>query len=247
MSLRTNIKRILDNLTHPLGIEIVRHFGSDLGVKQIDSILSEEKIDLLLDVGANTGQYAISMFNSGYKGRIVSFEPLTDAYEELKKNQSKFPGWEVFERCAIGDYTGSTIINVSANSHSSSILPINDTHLAAAPSAKYIGQVETPIFTLDSIFENLTAGSERVCLKIDTQGFEDKVLAGASGSLYKIRLLQLELSLIPLYGGSKTVEWMIPYLRKAGFEPVFFLPGYINRQTDEIQQLEALFINKGNG
>ena len=242
MSLRTGIKNVLDNFTNPLGIEIVRHFGKELGLKQVYTVFKEQKIDLLLDIGANTGQYAMSMFKTGYKGRIVSFEPLPDAYLELKKNKSKYPGWELFERSAIGDTTGTTMINVSANSHSSSILPINETHLAAAPSAKYIGQVETPIFTLDSIFNKISPANDKICLKIDTQGFEDKVLAGATASLQKISLIQLELSLLPLYNGSKTIEWMIPYLKDRGFAPLFFLPGYIERETEKIQQLEALFI-----
>ena len=242
MSIRTGIKNLLDSVTHPFGFEVVRHFGSELGMKQVQEQFNKHSIDLLLDVGANTGQYAMSMFKSGYKGNIVSFEPLTDAYEQLKSNQSRFRGWEVYTRAAIGDYSGTTLINVSENSHSSSILPIHSTHLAAAPSAKYIGQVETSIYTLDSIFKDVVKESRNICLKIDTQGFEDKVLAGAKESLGKIKLIQLELSLVQLYEGSKTADWMIPFLKESGFEPVFFLPGYIDRTTEQIQQLEALFI-----
>ena len=89
--------------------------------------------------------------------------------------------------------------------------------------------------------------TDNVCLKIDTQGFEDKVLNGATEVLKDIKLIQLELSLIPLYEGSKTIEWMMPFLESKNFQPLFFLPGYIDRNTGEIQQLEALFINKGNG
>jgi len=244
MTLRTGIKNILDGLTHSFGIKIERHFGNELGLKQIDKVFKEQGINLLLDVGANTGQYAMSMFKLGYKGKIISFEPLNDAYNILKNNQSKYGNWQVYERAAIGDYCGKTLINISANSHSSSILPISDAHTKAAPSAKYIGQLETPIYTLDSVFSNIANTADKVCLKIDTQGFEDKVLAGAAESLKKITLLQLELSLIPLYEGGKTIEWMMPYLKNLGFEPILFLPGFIDRTTEQIQQLEALFIKK---
>lgn len=244
MPVRTSIKKLLDGVTHPFGINIERYFGNEVGLKQIATVYKERGVNLLLDVGANTGQYAMSMIKLGYSGKIVSFEPLTDAYETLKKNQLKYSNWQVYERAAIGDYCGKTMINVSANSHSSSILPIKDTHIKAAPSAKYIDQLETTLYTLDSIFINFAKDSDKICLKLDTQGFEDKVLAGASESLQKIDLIQLELSLIPLYEGGKTIEWMLPYLNGLGFEPVFFLPGFIDRTTGLIQQLEALFIKK---
>jgi FkbM family methyltransferase len=247
MAIRTNIKNVIDYITHPFGIEIIRHFGKNLELRQIVQAMSEHKINLVLDVGANTGQYALSLIELGFNNKIVSFEPLADAYDELTKNSSAYNNWTVFERCAIGDFNGKTLINISKNSHSSSILPITNTHINAAPSAQYIGQSETAIYTLDSIRDSFMNSNDNVCLKIDTQGFEDKVLNGAAEALENIKLIQLELSLIPLYEGSKTIEWMLPFLGSKNFEPLFFLPGYIDRNTGEIQQLEALFVNKGNG
>jgi FkbM family methyltransferase len=247
MGIRTKIKDFLDLVTHPFGINIERHFGTTLGLKQILNVFEQQGIDMLLDVGANTGQYAMSMLNLGYNGTIISFEPLKDVYDILKSNQSKYNNWRLYDRAAIGDYCGKTIINISENFESNSILPINETHLKAAPSAKYVGHVETPIYTLDSILPNIIKPGNKICLKIDTQGFEDKVLSGATESLKKIILIQLELSLVSLYDGSKTIEWMLPYLNEIGFEPVLFLPGFVDRTTEQIQQLEGLFINKSNG
>jgi FkbM family methyltransferase len=244
MAMRTAIKNILDLVTHPLGLNIERHFGTNLGLKQILNIFKQQRIDMLLDVGANTGQYAMSMLRLGYKGTIISFEPLNGIYDILKTNQSKYNNWRVYERVAVGDYCGTTTINISENRESNSILPISETHTKVAPAAKYIGNQEISIITLDSVFRDIVGPANKICLKIDTQGFEDRVLAGTAESLKKITLIQLELSLIPLYHGSKTFEWMLPYLKELGFEPVLFLPGFIDRTTEEMQQIEGLFINK---
>ena len=241
MAIRTTIKNIIDSVTHPFGIDIVRYFGSDLGLKEVHKLFSANGINLILDVGANTGQYATSIIKTGYKNSIVSFEPLSGVYEKLKKNAGGYSNWQVYERCAIGDHCGKTMINVSKNSHSSSILPVSDLHITAAPSAESITTEEISIYTLDSIADNIINNGDKICLKIDTQGFEDKVLAGAVLTLKHIDIIQIELSLMELYRGSKTIEWMILYLKELNFEPVMYLPGFIDRTTEQIQQLEGLF------
>ena len=220
---RRRIKDFLDLVTHPFGLNVERYFGNKLGLGQIHEVFKRQGINMLLDVGANTGQYAMSMFKLGYKGTIISFEPLKDAYDILKANQAKYSNWRVYQRAAIGDYCGETMINISENSCSSSILPISETHSKVVPAAKYVGKLETPIFTLDFILSDIVASTDKICLKIDTQGFEDKVLSGAVESLKNITLIQLELSIIQLYDGSKTIEWMLPYLKELGFEGSIYL------------------------
>ena len=61
-------------------------------------LLASERIDLLLDVGANEGQYALRMRRAGFQGRIVSFEPLSDAFAALERRAAatragRLAGW----------------------------------------------------------------------------------------------------------------------------------------------------------
>ena len=98
------------------------------------------KIDLLLDVGANIGQYASLARRSGYKGRIVSFEPLKDAHSFLIKVSKSDTLWSVHPRCAIGSKDSIIDINIAENSYSSSVLPILESHTSAAPKSQYIGK-----------------------------------------------------------------------------------------------------------
>ena len=71
-------------------------------------------IDVVLDVGANTGQFAQALRAQGYHGHIVSFEPLSDAHAALVAAADSDPLWDVAERCAIGAQDGWAEINISA-------------------------------------------------------------------------------------------------------------------------------------
>ena len=89
-----------------------------------------------LDVGANTGQFAQDLRASGYRGHIVSFEPLSDAHAALLVTASWDPLWDVADRCAVGAGDRWAEINIAGNSYSSSLLPMLDLHREAAPNRR---------------------------------------------------------------------------------------------------------------
>lgn len=244
MQVLQQLKRYLDFLTTPFGIEIIRHFGDNLEMRQIVKLIETNNISLVLDIGANMGHYAQSLIDLGYNKRIISFEPLSDAYKILLKNSHDTKNWQAFERCAIGNEIGKASINIAQNSYSSSLLDVLNTHTTAAPQAEFISNETTPVLTLDSIAKQLKLSDEKIFMKIDTQGFEDRVIEGAKDSLKYIDLIQLELSLIPLYEGGKTIDWMIPFLNGLGYEPLFFLPGFTDRRTYQIQQVDGVFARR---
>ena len=76
-------------------------------------------IDVVLDVGANSGQFARQMRGEGYAGRIISFEPLSTAYEQLAAAATGEPSWEIHQ-CALGNTVGTAKLNIAGNSWSSS-------------------------------------------------------------------------------------------------------------------------------
>jgi len=201
-------------------------------------------IGLIFDVGANKGQYALSTRNEGFKGRIVSFEPLPDAHRQLALNAQKDPQWTVHPRCAVGARSGTTKINISKNSYSSSILPMLDAHSSAEPESVYIGTVETPVITLDSVFDQYRRQSENVFLKIDTQGFEAEVLAGCSSRLPDIKAVQIELSTVPLYEGQKLYRYFFDFFETNGFALWAVWSGFADRRTGQHLQFEAVFVNR---
>ncbi len=244
--MRTALKNILDSVFHPLGLNVERYFGKELALESLVKQANLYKIDLLLDVGANTGQFSMKMIKAGFNRQVLSFEPLSSAYPLLQQNSRKYQNWKVFDRCAIGDMDGEIEINISMNSHSSSILQVNKEHTDAAPSAAFIGKETVPIRRLDSLAGSFSS-FHNILLKIDTQGFEKNVLAGAEKLIgEKVKMIQLEMSLLPLYEGVLPFEEMVQYLARLNFKPLFYSPGYIDRTTDQIQQLEGYFIKNNN-
>ena len=200
-------------------------------------------IDLVFDVGANTGQFAREIRDGGFKGRIVSFEPLTTAHRELARAAARDASWTVHERCALGDREGSVALNVAGNSVSSSILEMAAAHATAAPESAYVGHEQTALVTLDSVAHQYLGGTQRPFLKIDTQGFEWQVLTGAEQTLPSIRGVLCELSLVVLYEGQHLWRDMIDRLEAAGFTLWGLQPGFMDRRGRNLQS-DAIFFRE---
>jgi FkbM family methyltransferase len=105
-------------------------------------------IRIVLDVGANTGQFAKELRLHGYHETIISFEPLSEAHAKLEVAAHSDPLWKIAPRCAVGAKTGSVQINIAANSFSSSLLPMLDSHRDAAPGSRYVGSEQVEMIKL---------------------------------------------------------------------------------------------------
>jgi FkbM family methyltransferase len=203
------------------------------------------QVDLVFDVGANIGQYGMRARDAGYRGRIVSFEPLPLAHELLTQVAKADKCWTVHPRAAVGSRPGKTEINISKNSYSSSILPMLATHSSAAPESVYIGKAATDVITLDSVFKIYRPGNERTFLKIDTQGFERVVLEGAERSLPQIIGVQLELSTVPLYENQSLYGHFLDYFEDRGFALWSLIPGFTDPGTGRMLQFDGIFVREG--
>lgn len=117
-------------------------------------------------------------------------------------------------------------INVAGNSFSSSILPMESLHLDCAPESRYIGKESIEVKTLDSVFHEICRPDANVYLKVDTQGFEEKVLEGAKHSLPKIAAVQLEMSISRMYSGELLIADMINLMRDKGYTLVSLEDGF---------------------
>jgi FkbM family methyltransferase len=205
------------------------------------SSLQKFGIDLVLDIGANTGQFASEIRLCGYGGRIVSFEPLSQAHGELLQSCAGDPMWDAYPRCALGDHGGEVEINIAGNSESSSILPMLESHRSAAPYSAYQGKELVTIRTLDTAAAQYLRDARAVFLKIDTQGFEWKVLDGARDTLPHIKGILVELSLVPLYEGQHLWRDVIDRLETAGFTLWSFKPVFSDPVSGRTLQVDGIF------
>ena len=216
-----------------------RHAARDQD--RLARVIAHHGIGLALDVGANVGQYARKLRRIGYGGRIVSFEPLAGCQEGLIAAAEGDEGWTVAPPLALGDRDGVATINRSAESDMSSMLDFTAEMAALLDSSRFVAREEVPLRRLDGIFDDLARPGEPVLLKIDTQGYERAVLDGAAGVLDRVTLVQLELSIIEIYDGEPTYLEMIGHLAGLGFSPVLFIPGYFNRRTARLLQMDGVF------
>jgi FkbM family methyltransferase len=236
--MKSGIKRLL----RKLGYDIQRYHQTSSETARFSTMLAHHRINLVLDVGANVGQFAISLrTNFGYRGRIVSFEPLQAPHAALSKCSQKDPLWEVAPQAAIGALDGEIEVNVSRNSVSSSILPMLDSHAEAAPDSRYRGVEKVPLRRLDTLALQYIEEASRIFLKVDTQGYERQVLEGAPAILRKAIGVALEVSLEPLYGGARLMPEMVHYMQDMGFDLWGVSPAFVDERTGRSLQLDALF------
>ena len=222
------------------GYDVIKYNHRSNPIARRVKLMSQYKIDLVFDVGANTGQYATNLRTLGYRGRIVSFEPLTSAYKSLVSLADEDPLWYTVN-IALGDQDGKAEINIASNSQSSSILDMLPSHTNSAPDSAYVGKEEITIRKIDTIIDEYRRPANTLYLKIDAQGYEKTIIQGAINSLDKITGIQLEVSLIPLYKGEALLADMIDYMSTQGYTLMSLEPGHGDPSTGQLLQVDCIF------
>ena len=227
---------------------LVRRLGFDIGVypaktspwPKLVALLQRHRVTLVLDIGANTGQYALRLREHGYSGRIVSYEPQSAAHAELTLRAAGDPLWEIAPRAAVGAEAGEITINLSAESDMSSALPMTEEAVRHFTSARTVATERAPVVTLADEIARRAGPIDRVFVKSDTQGFEAQVLGGLGQAIERVVGLQLELSLHPIYQGQPRYLEMLQRLEAAGFAPLLLIPGYWSRHHERMLEFDVV-------
>jgi FkbM family methyltransferase len=230
------MKEIIKKLLKRAGFELIR------ARPHIVNILISMNIDVVFDVGANVGQFGEYLRANGYRGKIVSFEPLREPFDVLQQKASKDVSWKA-ERVGLGSAPGKGMINISRYTEFSSLLePLPLLREFAGEKLKLSATQEIAIETVDSQFDRFVGAGENTFLKIDTQGYERQVIAGAAKSMSRIAGLQLELSLTPLYAGETPLSTMVPLLEQMGFNAVLVEPVVYDKRKGILLQIDCVFL-----
>ena len=212
--------------------------------QRLVGVLAHHGITLVLDVGANVGQYAQRLRRAGYDGRIVSFEPLSAAHAQLQRAAAGDARWIVAPRLALGDCDVPLIVNVSAESDMSSALDFSTEMARLLDSSAYVGKEVVSQARLDAVLPRYAGAEDRILLKIDTQGYERQVLDGADGVWHQFTAVQLELSIVPVYHGAPGYLEMIAYMADRDLQPALFIPGYFNKRTARLIEMDGVFVRE---
>lgn len=232
--------------------KILQHFGVSVGrypspmMRGLRRILESNGITIVLDVGANSGFYARELRDLGYSNTIISFEPLLEPFHQLKAYAANSKWKHQVVNCALGELDGTSSIHVSLNSVSSSILEATSELVAMAPETKSYSKQEIVMHQLDSIIATYCdLGMDSIFLKIDAQGYEKKILAGATRSIPYIKAIQLEVSLIELYKGEWLLDELLLYMKQMGFSLYMVMPEFTDPFTGRQLQVDCVFIQEG--
>ena len=203
-------------------------------------------IDLVLDIGANEGQFAKKIIEYGYKKEILSFEPIKSVHKQLLINSKRFQTWKVHKRCAFGKKNGLKKINISKNSVSSSFLEVNKRHLDIEPGAEFVKQENTKVISLNKFLNKKRFNNKKIFIKIDTQGYEKNIILGGKKILNRITGVMIEASIAKVYKSEALYLEMIKLLNKFGFKVWSIERGFGNKKTGQVFQMDIIFIKKND-
>jgi FkbM family methyltransferase len=240
---RKIMKNIIQNLLRPFNVRI-----QQLPTKE--EVIEEERkknqwlrdlnIKTIIDIGANTGQLALELSKIFPEAYIYSFEPLEDCYKELL---SLFKGHTRFQafNMALGNENGEIEIHRNKFSPSTSLLPMTELHKESFPYTKdeLIERVE--IKKLDDVINDINL-KHPLLIKLDVQGFEDKVIQGGKSTFSKADIIIIELSVEVLYEGQKLFDEIYETLKDLGFQYRGNY-GQLNHPNDgRVLQMDGIFI-----
>jgi len=203
--------------------------------------MDDLKIEKVYDVGAHDGGYGRQLRMHGYRGAIVSFEPLATAFEKLRKCANLDGNWEI-KRTALGRESGEAAINVSEHLTSSSFLGMSEVHKRASPGSSYQGVEIVSVARLDSLATPSEIIDSPSWFKVDVQGFEKQVLDGSGLLLREFAAIELELSMVEVYEDGPLIEDVIAYLRSFGFSPCSFENVLVESTTARVLQVDCIFL-----
>jgi FkbM family methyltransferase len=182
------------------------------------NLLRTKAIDLIIDIGANVGQFATRVRRLGYSGEIVSFEPTRSARAILETVAADDPKWTVRPE-ALGKQAGKGTIEVFADSTFSSLHAMNDRGRERFGGlVNPVGREVIEIVPLDLLREEIISnGNRRILLKTDTQGHDREVLLGAAATLRDSVAVVSEASARPIYAGAAKLTDLIREMEHQGF------------------------------
>jgi FkbM family methyltransferase len=235
--------RIKKRIANALGYDLLRSSRTHALIERhLEKIFRLHKVECVLDVGANTGQYAEKILHSGFRGQVHSFEPVANTFKVLEQKASSVPNWYVYP-FALGDEATKLPIQVLGHSNLCSFhQPTEYSRQLDSDGFAVSEEQSVEVRRLDTELSDIVrdgyAGA--IYLKMDTQGFDLNVFRGAAGCLDRIAALQTELSIQPLYEGMPPFDQVMHEVMNAGFHVTGMYPAARNKQDLTIIEFDCV-------
>jgi FkbM family methyltransferase len=242
--MRSTVRRAVKRLGLMAGLDVMRHYEPGLTVEShLRALLPMLEVDCVVDVGGHWGEFGRRLRDSGYQGRIVSFEPVSASAERLRAVASGDRDWQVRHE-ALGRAAGRLQLKVAAETQFSSFRPPLEATLREMPLAVTHHEEEVAVRRLDEVLPGLTPRkASRVFLKLDTQGWDLEVLAGASGCLDQVVGLMTEVSVRPIYEAMPRYIEALTTIEELGYELTGLFPVARDRRL-RIIELDCVMVRR---
>jgi FkbM family methyltransferase len=216
--------------------------------QHLEALLPQLRVNCVVDVGANQGQFGALLRRIGYAGRIVSFEPLGAAFAELQKRRELDGNWDA-HRIALGRAAESATLRQYESADFSSFRQPN-----AFGQQRFgwrvalAGEEQVEVRPLADCWGAISDGiaEPRVFLKLDTQGYDLEVLAGAATVLEHVVALQSEVSLKPIYEGMPGHLEALTEFERLGFEITGLYPVTRDKLSLAIIEIDCVLRRRGS-
>jgi FkbM family methyltransferase len=232
--LRTMVKRPLNFI----GLDLVRHHPrySIGGYGYLITL----NIKTVIDVGAHTGEFARMIRRILPGVSIFSFEPLKAEFQQLQRDMRTVTSFKAFNY-AVGNTVGTVKIHRSDYSQSSSLLRMGKLHKEAFPESAGETLESVEVRTLDDLLSGFELEPE-IAVKIDVQGYEDRVIAGATNIIGRTKAIIVEVSFRELYEGQALFDDIYHMLSQQGFIYMGNVYQLLNPLDGVPLQADALFV-----
>lgn len=206
-----------------------------------DALLGSKTFDMVVDVGANKGQFSLATRHFQPNAKIVAFEPMrraADIYRKVFEDDANV----TLHQFAIGPSRGTTEMQLSCRDDSSSLLPISDLLPQTFPGTQAVGTEQVNVAPLVDFLSPETIGKSTL-LKLDVQGYEREALISAEPLLDRFCFIYAEASFVPFYQGQAMASDLIFYLHEQGWRLVGFMNPCFDPRTGRAMQADFLFAN----
>ena len=239
------MKEIVKRLINKCGYRISRYHQPAIYNKafiKLQKLLTGVNDPVIFDVGAHHGLVSKTFRELFATASIYAFEPFKDSFEILKSNTKTDPGIRIFN-FGLSDREGPRSFYSNTNSGTNSLFAIDEA------SSEIWGQgllqskavIEAQFRTIDSVVQEMGISVIDI-LKLDVQGAEALVMAGASSTCRKkaVRLLYSEIITQPAYAGQNRFDKALAPFYDSGFD----LYNIYNMDTTvegRLRQVDAIF------